>query len=87
MNILYSEKAEKQLKKIFKGNKQAALLILNAIEAYRENPAGNSDIKLLKGKYGDFKRLRVGVYRIIFDDTGNVIMIYEIKHRQEAYRD
>ena len=87
MNIKYSEKAEKQLKKIVKGNRQAALVIMNMIEAYGKNPAGSFDVKLLKGKYGDFKRLRVGSYRIIFDDAGNVMMIYEIKQRQEAYRD
>jgi mRNA-degrading endonuclease RelE of RelBE toxin-antitoxin system len=87
MNILYSEKAEKQLKKIFKGNRQAALMIMNAIESYRENLTGNFDVKLLKGKYGDFKRLRAGHYRIIFDDAGNIMLVYEIKHRQEAYHD
>ena len=87
MNIKYSEKAEKQLKKIFKGNRQAALVIMNTIEAYGNNPSGNFSVKLLRGKYGIFKRLRVGNYRIIFDDAGNVMVIYEIKHRQEAYHD
>ena len=52
MNILYSEKAEKQLKKIDKGSRQAALFIMNAIEAYGQNPTGNFNIKMLKGKYG-----------------------------------
>jgi mRNA-degrading endonuclease RelE of RelBE toxin-antitoxin system len=60
---------------------------MNAIEAYGQNPTGNFNIKMLKGKYGDFKRLRVGNYRIIFDDVFNVMMIYEIKHRQGAYHD
>jgi hypothetical protein len=32
--------------------------------------AGNSDIKLLKEKYGDFKRLRVGVNR----DSAHIIL-------------
>jgi len=41
----------------------------------------------LKGKYAEFKRLRVGKYRIIFDDDGKVMVIYEVKHRQEAYYD
>jgi len=44
-------------------------------------------LKVLKGKYGEFKRLRVGKYRIIFDNDGNVMFIYEVKHRQEAYND
>jgi len=87
MKIMYSEKAEKQLKRIYKGNRETAFMIMNAIEAFAKNPPGTLDVKLLKGKYGDFKRLRAGNYRIIFDDEGNVMMIYQIRHRQEAYHD
>lgn len=87
MEIKYSEKAVKQIKKIQKGDKRNADMILKAIEVYAENPSGRFDIKILKGKYGDFKRLRVGNYRVIFDDGENVILIYEIKHRQGAYYD
>ena len=87
MEILYAEKAEKQLKRIVKGNRSAAAVIMNAIESYAINPGGVFDIKLLKGKYGDFKRLRIGNYRVIFNDEENVMHIYEIKHRQEAYHD
>ena len=87
MEIKYSEKAVKQLKQIAKGDKKTAARILNAIEEYAQNPKGAFDIKLLKGKYEVFKRLRVGNYRVIFDDEGNVMLIYEVKHRQEAYHD
>lgn len=47
--------------------------------------SGVFDIKLLKGEFGDFKRLRVGDYRIIFDEENKVINVYNIKHRKEAY--
>ena len=87
MEIQYSEKAIKQIKKIHKGDRKNSEMILKAIESYAENPSGKFDIKMLKGKYGDFKRLRAGDYRVIFEDTGNVIFIYDIKHRQEAYHD
>ena len=87
MEIQYSEKAIKQIKKIHKGDRKNSGLILKTIESYAENPSGKFDIKMLKGKYGDFKRLRVGDYRVIFEDIGNVIFIYDIKHRQEAYHD
>lgn len=87
MKIKYSEKAERQLKRIWKGNRKAASLITDGIEAYAINPTGNLDVKLLRGKYGDFKRLRIGNYRVIFDEEENVMLIYEIKHRQEAYHD
>lgn len=87
MKIKYSEKAEKQLQRIWKGNRKTATLIMDGIEAYAINPSGNLDVKLLTGKYGDFKRLRIGNYRVIFDEEGDVMLIYEVKHRQEAYHD
>jgi mRNA interferase RelE/StbE len=88
MEIRYSEKAEKQLKKIYKGNKKTAAMIMTAIESLSAGITKTSlDIKILKGKYGTFKRLRVGNYRIIFEDDGRILLIYEIKHPQEAYHD
>lgn len=87
MDIRYSAKAEKQLKKIHKGDKKSAVMIIDAIEKYAYNPYSNFDVKELKGNYGDFKRLRVGNYRVIFDDENNILSIYEIKHRQGAYDD
>lgn len=62
-------------------------MIIAAIEAYAENPYKRHDIKILKGSFEDLKRLRVGNYRVIFDENLVIINIYEIKHRQEAYND
>lgn len=87
MEINYSQKAVKQLKQIAKGDKKIAARILDAIEAYATNPKRTFDVKILKGKYAVFKRLRVGDYRVIFDEDGNIMQIYEVKHRQEAYHD
>jgi mRNA interferase RelE/StbE len=87
MEIKYSEKAVKQIKQIMKGDRKSAIAIIGIIEAYAENRGGTFDVKILKGKYSEFKRLRVGKYRIIFDDDGKVMVIYEVKHRQEAYYD
>lgn len=87
MQILYSEKAAKSLKKISKGDKKSAKMIISVIEKYALNPNGNYDIKFLKGNFGEFKRLRVGNYRIIFDDENNILHIYTIRHRQEIYND
>ena len=86
MEILYSQKAEKQLKKIHKSDKESAVRIVKAIESYAENPGGNFDVKILKGKMAAFKRLRVGNYRVIFDEEGHILHIYQIKHRQESYK-
>lgn len=85
--IQYSERAAKQLRKIFKADKKSAGMILSAIEDYCENPLKRHDVKLLKGQFEDLKRLRVGNYRVIFDENHVIINIYEIKHRQEAYND
>ena len=89
MDIRYSEKAEKQIKKIYRGDRKSAVMIIEAIEnfAASRRESKDFDVKVLKGKYGDFKRLRVGNYRVIFEDDGSVMLIYEVKHRQEAYHD
>ena len=85
MEIKYSERAIKQIKQIHKGDKKSTKMIMETIEAYAKDQKGNFDVKILKGKYGEFKRLRVGKYRIIFDDAGKVMFVFEVKHRQEAY--
>jgi mRNA-degrading endonuclease RelE of RelBE toxin-antitoxin system len=52
------------MKQIHKGGKKNARMIIETIEAYAKNQKGNFDIKVLKSKYGEFKRLRIGKYRI-----------------------
>ena len=59
VEIKYSEKAVKQIKKIHRGDRKSSGMILKIIESYATNPSGNFDIKVLKGKYGNLKRLRV----------------------------
>ncbi len=86
MDILYSEKALKYLRKLAKTNKKSAKRIIDEIEEYALNPVGHFDVKILKGKLGNFKRLRVGDYRILFDEENHVLNVYDIKHRKEAYR-
>ena len=86
MEILYSEKAAKYLRKLVKTNKKLAQRIIAEIEAYAEKPGGHFDVKVLKGKFGSFKCLRVGDYRIIFDEEPQIIHVYDIQHRREAYR-
>lgn len=85
--IQYTEKAAKQLRKIFKSDKKSARMIVTAIEDYASNRGSHHDVKILKGHFEDLKRLRVGNYRVIFDEDMVVVNIYEIKHRQEAYHD
>jgi len=48
-------------------------------------PRGSSK---LKGKESEGWRIRVGDYRILYtvDPARNIIKVYRIKHRREAYR-
>jgi mRNA-degrading endonuclease RelE of RelBE toxin-antitoxin system len=87
MEILYSVKAAKQLKNIAKGDKKSAQMIIQGIENYTRDPSKRYNVKLLKGRFGLFKRLRIGNYRVIFDDKNRIMHIYEIKQRQGAYND
>jgi mRNA-degrading endonuclease RelE of RelBE toxin-antitoxin system len=78
--IVYSEKARKQVREIAQGDKKSAALIFEKIEHYAEGSA-NADVKVLRGKYGEFKRLRAGNYRVIFDEDDRVLSVYSIHHR------
>ena len=86
MNIFYSEKATKDLMRLSRGDKVLAAKIISQIEKYANNQTGNFDIKILKGSLGQFTRLRVGNYRVIFEVIEKSMRIYEVKHRQGVYK-
>jgi mRNA interferase RelE/StbE len=60
-------------------------LIANHIDSLQENPRPH-DSKKLKGDAG--YSLRIGTYRVLYDiaDKTQIVTIYRIKHRREAYR-
>jgi mRNA interferase RelE/StbE len=87
LEIKYSEKAVRQIKKIMSDNPGMVERILSGIEQYAITPAGVHDIKYLKGKLAEFRRLRVGSFRVIFDIDNQVMYVYEVKHRKDAYND
>lgn len=61
-----------------------ATLIRSKIEAYAIDPASQANnIKALRGRNGI--RLRVGDWRIIMDDQGNVLAVLEIGPRGGIY--
>lgn len=76
MEITYSKDAIKFLKK---QTKQTQNRILSAIEKIP-----NGDIRKLKGRNG--YRLRVGSFRILFDDNGIIINIIDIDNRGQIYK-
>ena len=59
--------------------------VTQAISALRTVPRPRGVVKL-KGSKSLF-RMRVGVYRVIYDidDTTSVIVITRVRHRREAY--
>jgi len=52
------------------------------MEAMRDDLRG--DVLKLKAK-GDRYRMRVGTYRVLFVLAGDLIQVYAVKDRKEAY--
>lgn len=64
-------------------DKQPLVIKKRVLTAIAAIPKG--DIKELQG-FETYKRLRVGTYRIIFDDLGNVIDVIQIGNRGDIYK-
>jgi mRNA interferase RelE/StbE len=80
-SISYSKVAIRALSRI---PRNVADLIRSKIEAYTEDPASQANnVKGLKGREGI--RLRVGDWRVIMDDQGNVLAILDIGPRGSVY--
>ncbi len=61
-----------------------ATLIRTKIEAYAQDPSAQANnVKSLKGREGI--RLRVGDWRVIMDDQGNVLAVLDIGPRGGIY--
>ena len=56
------------------------------IQSLRNNPRPRG-VRKLKGREEEY-RLRAGDYRVLYtiDDTNNVVAIFYVRHRREAYR-
>lgn len=80
--IAYSRDALKTLARM---PVNTATLIRSKIEKYASDPASlGNNTKPLKGMDGVF-RLRVGDWRVIFTETGEIIAIIKIAPRGGAY--
>ncbi|MBT9247690.1 type II toxin-antitoxin system RelE/ParE family toxin (plasmid) [Gemmobacter fulvus] len=61
-----------------------AVLIRSKIEAYAQDPASQgNNLRALKGREGI--RLRVGDWRVVMDDQGNVLAVLDIGPRGGIY--
>ncbi|NWF66979.1 MAG: type II toxin-antitoxin system RelE/ParE family toxin [Campylobacterales bacterium] len=72
---------KKDLKKL---DKPTALKILDGIKILKDYPLV-SNIKKLKNFYPPF-RYRINDYRVLFDIEDDRLIIFNIKHRKEAYK-
>jgi mRNA interferase RelE/StbE len=80
--ITYSRDAEKTLRSI---PANARRLIITKIEQYAVDPMSSANnMKALKGESGYF-RLRVGDWRILFQEDGSVVAVTKIASRGSAY--
>jgi addiction module RelE/StbE family toxin len=80
--IIISPKAFKDLEKIYKKYKLNYKRIKEGINEIKENPYRSSVMKhYLKGT----RKIRKGDYRIIFDISGNEVVILDIMPRKKDY--
>jgi mRNA interferase RelE/StbE len=80
-SISYSKAAIRALRRM---PRNVADLIRSKIEVYAEDPALQANnVKALKGREGI--RLRVGDWRVIMDDQGNVLAILAIGPHGSVY--
>ncbi len=76
MKIVYSKQAIKFLKKQDKPTQQ------RIVDAISKIPHG--DISKLQGRNGF--RLRIGTFRVIFNEDGTIIDIISINNRGQVYK-
>lgn len=79
--ISYTKAAIRTLRRL---PSNTAALIRSKIEAYARDPSAQANnVRSLKGRNGI--RLRVGDWRVIMDDQGNVLAVLEIGPRGGIY--
>lgn len=81
--IKLDRKAEKELARLFHGNKNIYLKVKEELSVLSSNPFKG---KVLHGDKKGCHRLRIGDYRIIYEVAGNEIWILKIGHRKDIYR-
>jgi mRNA interferase RelE/StbE len=57
--------------------------VITKVEAMQDNLVG--DVKKLTSFTSEY-RLRLGRYRVLFEIEDDVIMVYRVIHRKDAYR-
>ena len=63
---------------------QTAMVILRAPHRYAET--GHGRVKPLSGEFEGLLRLRVGDYRLLFDETADTITVHRVRDHRNAYQ-
>jgi mRNA interferase RelE/StbE len=79
--IVWRDQAKAQLRAI---DQPTALRILHALARFAAT--GTGDVKRLQEIEPPEFRLRVGDYRLRFQDRGDSLYVTSVSHRREAYR-
>lgn len=82
MQIHYSKQAENFLKKVQRKQRET---IITKIHQYADDPQSLKNM-VKKLQNSPFSRLRVGDYRVVFDEDGNVMLIERIETRGNVYK-
>ena len=81
MQVLLSERAKKDLKKL---DSTARQRIIDKLQLYAADPkALANQVKKLVGD--PFLRLRVGDYRVLFTEDGIIVHVARVGHRRDIY--
>jgi mRNA interferase RelE/StbE len=83
LEIVFYRRAQKELQRVPKADRDRTLERLHAYAADPENP--RHAVVALVGERPTC-RLRVGDWRVLFDRGGDRIEVRGVRHRREAYR-
>jgi len=81
MEVIVSERAKKQLKKI---TRLKQIIMVSRLQSLARTEGSSGEEKL--SGYSDMYRIRVGDYRIVFKKTRDEIHVVLIGHRREVYK-
>jgi len=70
-------------RKALRKHRSEAERIIAKIEAYAANPSAFPEVRQLQGQTG--KRLRVGDFRVVFEETADEIIVIDIAPRGSIY--
>ena len=85
--IVFSRRAERELRTLAQGDRKAAKRIVAAIAKLAADPRPSGVKKLRGSEDGDFYRIAVGVYRVVYaiEDARVLIEVLRVGHRREVY--